>query len=69
MTDAALRVEDTPPVMAIARAALYLRVSTGRRGRERPVDPRPAPPDRRLLPVARLGGRGRVRRTGQHRDR
>ena len=30
MTDAALRVEDTPPVMAIARAALYLRVSTGR---------------------------------------
>ncbi len=31
MTDAAaLRVEDTPPVMATARAALYLRVSTGR---------------------------------------
>src|SRR3546814_15730463 len=30
MTDAALRVEDTPPVMAMARAALYLRVSTGR---------------------------------------
>ena len=30
MTEAALRVGDTPPVIAMTRAALYLRVSTGR---------------------------------------
>ncbi|WP_342708836.1 recombinase family protein [Bradyrhizobium sp. B124] len=49
---------------AIVRAALYLRVSTGRQ-----ADPGPAPPGEGLLRVAGLGDRIRLCRAGCVRDR
>ena len=46
MTSAALRRdEDGAPVVAIARAALYLRVSTGRQAESDLSIPDQAPPD------------------------